>query len=142
MPRARVAHGALHRQHAAFPGRVERRLVLLGHVLAAHVVNAIHRFAPLRCYFWPGLSGRPVPIMESRVTRSASFSSLQPSVPAGRIGSTMKRVSAVESQTRISVSFGSLMPKSSSTPRGSFTARERYGADLYHTGGRPRTSHG
>ena len=46
--------------------------------------------------------------MESRVTRSASFSSLQPSVPAGRIGSTMKRVSAVESQTRTSVSFGSV----------------------------------
>ena len=39
--------------------------------------------------------------MLSRVTSLASFSSLQPSVPAGRIGSTMKRVSAVESQTRI-----------------------------------------
>jgi hypothetical protein len=63
--------------------------------------------------------------MQSRVTRSASFSSLQPSVPAGRIGSTMKRVSAVESHTRTSVSFGSEMPKSLSTPRGSFTARER-----------------
>ena len=46
--------------------------------------------------------------MESRVTRSASLSSLQPSVPAGRIGSTMKRVSAVESHTRTSVSFGSV----------------------------------
>jgi hypothetical protein len=33
--------------------------------------------------------GKPVPIMESRVTRSASFSSLQPSVPSGRTGSTM-----------------------------------------------------
>ena len=32
--------------------------------------------------------GKPVPIMESRVTSSASFSSLQPSVPAGRIGIT------------------------------------------------------
>ena len=49
-------------------------------------------------------SASPVPIMLSRVTSAASFSSLQPSVPAGRIGSTMKRVSAVESQTRISVS--------------------------------------
>ena len=29
VPRARVAHGALHRQHAALPRRVERRLVLL-----------------------------------------------------------------------------------------------------------------
>ncbi len=34
--------------------------------------------------------------MESRVTSSASCSSLQPSVPSGRIGSTRKRVSAVE----------------------------------------------
>ena len=58
-------------------------------------------------FTWAGLSGRPVPIIESRVTRSASLSSLQPSVPAGRIGSTMKRVSAVESHTRTSVSFGS-----------------------------------
>jgi hypothetical protein len=80
--------------------------------------------------------------MQSRVTRSASLSSLQPSVPAGRIGSTRKRVSAVESHTRTSVSFGSVMPKSSSTPRGSLTARERYGADLYQTGGKPSTSHG
>ena len=53
-------------------------------------------------------SARPVPIIESRVTSSASFSSLQPSVPAGRIGSTMKRVSAVESQTRIFVPSGSV----------------------------------
>src|SRR5436190_1469443 len=145
VPGAGVAHGALHRQHAAFPLGVKRRLVrfdldLAEAVHAAHVVNAVHYRAPL--WVWPGLSGRPVPIMESRVTRSASLSSLQPSVPAGRIGSTMKRVSAVESQTRISVSLGSLTPKSSSTPRGSFTARERYGADLYQTGGRPRTSHG
>jgi hypothetical protein len=63
--------------------------------------------------------------MQSRVTRVASLSSLQPSVPAGRIGSTMKRVSAVESQTRISVSAGSVTPKSASTPRGSITVRER-----------------
>jgi hypothetical protein len=66
-----------------------------------------------------------VPIIESRVTRSARRSSLHSSVPAGRIGSTRKRVSAVESQTRISVSFASFTPKSASTPRGSLTARER-----------------
>src|SRR4051812_29258266 len=124
VPGSRVAHGALHREDAAFPGRVEHRLIRLDldlaeAVHAAHVVNAVHHFTSL------GLSGRPVPIIESRVTRSASFSSLQPSVPAGRIGSTMKRVSAVESQTRTSVSFGRATPKSSSTPRGSFTARER-----------------
>jgi hypothetical protein len=43
---------------------------------------------------------------------------------------------------RISVSFGNSTPKSFSTPRGSDTARERYGADLYQTGGRPSTGHG
>src|SRR6201991_5036597 len=87
-------------------------------VHAAHVMHAVHDGAP-------GSLGKPVPIMESRVTRSASFSSLQPSVPLGRIGNTRKRVSAVESQTRISVSLGRLTPKSLSTPRGSLTARER-----------------
>src|SRR5215211_5242858 len=119
VPGAGVAHGALHRQHAAFPLRVKRRLVLFDLDLteavgAAHVVNAIHHLAPLCGWpvVWPGLSGRPVPIIESRVTRSASLSSLQPSVPAGRMGSTMKRVSAVESHTRNSVSFGSDTPKS------------------------------
>src|SRR6195256_552079 len=102
---------------------MKHRLVRLGldlaeAVHAAHVVHAIHDGAP-------GVFGKPVPIMESRVTSSASCCSLQPSVPAGRIGSTRKRVSAVESQTRISISFGRLTPKSASTPRGSFTARER-----------------
>src|SRR5689334_7651278 len=87
-------------------------------VHAAHVVHAVHDGAP-------GVLGKPVPIIESRVTSAASCSSLHPSVPAGRIGSTRKRVSAVESHTRISVSFGSVTPKSLSTPRGSFTARER-----------------
>ncbi len=72
-----------------------------------------------------GVSASPVPIMELRVTSAASLSSLQPSAPAGRIGTTMKRVSAVESHTRISVSAGSVTPKSASTPRGSITARER-----------------
>src|SRR5437868_15478472 len=85
---------------------------------AAHVVHAIHDGAP-------GVFGNPVPIIESRVTSSASCCSLHPSVPSGRIGSTRKRVSAVESQTRISVSFGRLTPKSARTPRGSFRARER-----------------
>src|SRR5215469_18821349 len=97
------------------------RLVLLGldfaeAVHAAHIVNAVHHAT---CF------ANPVPIMLSRVTRLASFSSLQPSVSAGRIGKTMKRVSAVESQTRMAVSAGRVTPKSASTPRGSFTARER-----------------
>ena len=49
---------------------------------AAHVLRAVHQATSCGCF------GRPVPIMLSRVTRSASRSSLQPSVPAGRIGST------------------------------------------------------
>src|SRR5436309_8904476 len=102
---------------------MEHRLVWFGLDLAetihaAHVVHAIHDGAP-------GVFGNPVPIIESRVTSSANCCSLQPSVPLGRIGSTRKRVSAVESHTRISVCLGKVMPKSASTPRGSFTARER-----------------
>src|SRR5205085_3531284 len=133
-------HGARQRRRARLPLGVEHRLVRLDldldeAVHAAHVMHAVHGGAP-------GVFGKPVPIIESRVTSSVSFSSVQPSVPFGRIGNTRKRVSAVESHTRISVSFGSVMPRSASTPRGSFTARERYGAALYQTGGRPSTSHG
>src|SRR5499427_318977 len=132
---------AVHRHHPRFPRGMENRFVRLRldfaePVHAAHVVDAVH--ATPSC----GRLGRPVPIMESRVTRLASRSSLQPSVLAGRAGSTRNRVSAVESHTRISVSFGRATPKSARTPRGSFTARDRYGADLYQTGGKPSTSHG
>src|SRR6516165_1335981 len=121
---ARSPQRAHHRQHAALPFRVEHRLIglrldLAKAVHAAHVVHAIHDGAP-------GVFGKPVPIMESRVTRSASRSSPQPSVPSGRMGSTRKRVSAVESQTLISVSAGRLTPNSARTPRGSFTERDRY----------------
>src|ERR1700722_8362403 len=117
------AHRANHREHAAFPFLVKGRLIRLSldlaeAVHAAHVVHAVHDGDP-------GVLGKPVPIMESRVTSSTSCSSLQPSVPLGRIGSTRKRVSAVESHTLISISFDRLTPKSASTPRGSFTARER-----------------
>src|SRR5579872_2393733 len=116
-------HRADHRQHAALPFFVKWPLVgfdfdLAETIHAAHVVHAVHEGAP-------GVLGNPVPIIESRVTSSASCSSLQPSVPLGRIGNTRKRVSAVESHTLISVSLGSVTPKSASTPRGSFTARER-----------------
>src|SRR5690606_37398272 len=91
------AHGAgrdVDRQHALFPAAMEDGLVRLGHDraethLAAEIMGAVHAASSTR--------GRPVPIMESRETMLASFSSLQPSVPAGRIGMTMKRVSAVES---------------------------------------------
>ena len=66
-----------------------------------------------------------MPIIESRVTSDASFSSDQPSVAAGRIGSTMNRVSAVESHTLTFASSGKVTPKSASTLRGSLTVRER-----------------
>src|SRR5215510_9860245 len=120
IPGTSVCHGSLHSEHAALPRSVKHRLVLFDldfaeAVHAAHIVHAVHQRFSL------GFLGRPVPIMESRVTSSASFSSLQPSVPAGRIGNTRKRVSAVESQTRISISFGSEMPKSLSTLRGFLT---------------------
>src|SRR5262249_49786813 len=127
VPHLGVAHGAVERERPPFPLAVERRLVRFRlhrteTLRAAHVVDAVHAAS--------GPLASPVPIMESRVTSVASFSSLQPSVPAGRSGSTMKRVSAVESQTRIWVDVGSVTPKSASTPRGSITAREREGADL------------
>src|SRR5580698_6182795 len=104
-PDARVTEGAIERHRATFPWGVEHRLVLLRlnlteAVHAAHVVNAVHHAASCAC------CGKPVPIMQSRVTSAASLSSLQPSVPAGRIGNTMKRVSAVESHTRTSVPAG------------------------------------
>ena len=77
VPSAGIGHGPLQREHASFPGRVERRLVCLGHDLAepvhaSHVVNAIHHATSC------GLFGKPVPIMQSRVTSEASRSSLHP----------------------------------------------------------------
>src|SRR5450631_3640388 len=99
VPQAEIAHGAVHREDAAFPRRVEHRLVGLRldrteALHAAHVVDAVHVAALFATWFATsaGVSARPVPIMALRVTRLASFSSLQPSVPAGRIGTTMKRV--------------------------------------------------
>ena len=55
----------------------------------AHIMSFV--FA-LRCGHQPpssdGAVGRPVPIIQSRVTQPASSSSLRPSVPSGRMGST------------------------------------------------------
>src|SRR5688572_9325877 len=66
----------------ALPCLMKRRLVAFGvdcaePVHAAQVVNRVHFAETL-----------PTPIMESRVTSAASCSSLIPSVPAGRSGST------------------------------------------------------
>ncbi len=86
-PGAEDADGAAHRQHAPLPSMMKHRLVGLGldlaePVHAAHIVDAVHQATSL------GFFGRPVPIMQSRVINLASCASLQPSVPAGRIGTT------------------------------------------------------
>src|SRR5208337_3918550 len=124
-PEAGGAHRSLHRQHALFPVGVKDRLVRLGldrakAVHAAHIVDRVGH-AAASC----GDFARPVPTMLSRVTSVASASSPHPSVPAGRIGTTRKRVSAVESQIRISAPGGKVTPNSASTPLGSITVRER-----------------
>ena len=67
-PGADHAHGAVEREAAAFPRVVKDRLVLFRldfaeAVHAAHVVNAVHYAASA------GFFGRPVPIMQSRVTK-------------------------------------------------------------------------
>src|ERR1700710_1421934 len=103
---------------------------------ATHVLRTVHQAFSFGDFAWP------VPIMLSRVTRFASSSSLQPSVCGGRIGTTKYLISAVESHTRMAVVSGSVTPKSCSTPRGSLTAFDRYGAALYHAGGSPRTGQG
>src|SRR5262249_14967515 len=105
-------------------------------VHSAHVVYAVHAFAP------PGAATLAVPIIEFRVTSAASSCSVMFPVPAGRSGKTRYRISAVLSHTRISTSSASSVPNSRRTPRGSITARDRYGADLYQTGGKPSTGHG
>ena len=75
--------------------------------------------------------------MESLVTTSTSLSSGQPSVEGGCTGSTMYRVSAVVSHTRISISGGRSSPISRSTVRDSRTTRARYSKSLYQSGGSP-----
>src|SRR4051794_27861293 len=82
------AHRKGQTESPALPIRVEPGLVglRLDRAEAHHapkILRAIHEAPTLS-----ELSAKPVPIMESRVTRSASASSLQPSVPSGRIGTT------------------------------------------------------
>src|SRR5918994_2003288 len=90
-----------------------------------------------------GVRGSPTPIMESRVTRAASSSSDNPSVPSGRSGSTKYRISALLSHTRTSTASSMSRPNSSfNTLRGSITARERYWGYLYQLGGNPSTGQG
>src|SRR5207244_10299090 len=74
IPQAGAAHRQRQRKRAALPCFVKSRLVGLGRdrseiLHAAHVVHAVHaRSASSRTGGW----GRPIPIMESRVTSAAS----------------------------------------------------------------------
>src|SRR5467141_647176 len=142
VPLAPGCHGAPQREEPALPRGVKHRLVLLilngAHpVHPAHVMYAVHVGFPSR-----RAVTLATPTIASRVTNAASASTLSFSVPAGRSGSTRYRNSAVLSQTRTSTSSPRSTPNSRNTPRGSITERERYGADLYQTGGRPSTGHG
>ena len=88
IPHSCTTHGKRQRKSAPLPIGVKWRLAVLTHDRAeilhtAHVVDAVHAACLVSADF-----GKPVPIIESRVTSEASSSSLQPSVPAGRIGNT------------------------------------------------------
>src|SRR5689334_8066680 len=89
VPLAPRADQPVERKDARFPACVEDRLVLLQldgphAVHAAHIVDAVHNLPRT----W-GADTLATPIIESRVTRSASCSSPSVSVPAGRSGMTM-----------------------------------------------------
>src|SRR6185312_10171921 len=88
-----------------------------------------------------GLNASAVPIRLSRVTNVASSSSLQLSVPAGRRGSTIHRMSDVLSCTRTAIFVGTCRSNiCPSVPRGSRTIFWRYSSLLYHQGVSPRRS--
>src|SRR5205823_12651864 len=113
---ARVAGGVrLHHPHALADVKTVRRLGC-GH---AHL-GTLHS----GCASAAGVKAGAVPTRLSMVTSRASSSSLQPSVPAGRRGSTIQRTSLVLSRTRTSTLSGSCrLNRSASVPRGSRTMR-------------------
>ena len=91
VPPPQGARGQHKAEHAPLPGGVEDglfrfRLGVYGPqaVDAAQVVPAVHAPTPAA---W-GARTVSTPIMAFRVTMAASSSSLQPSVPSGRWGST------------------------------------------------------
>ncbi len=91
VPFAQRAGRGPQREDALFPVGVEDRLLRFADDRAeAHhpsqVLPAVHSAASDLTD--RGSSARPAPIIESRVTSAASRSSLKPSVPAGRIGTT------------------------------------------------------
>ena len=61
--------------------KVYRTSIRAEALLAAQVVHAVH-------VCLPSAYRRATPIIESRVTSAANWSAVQPSVPAGRIGTT------------------------------------------------------
>src|SRR5262249_7831355 len=80
------AHCQRERKGASLPEGMEHRFARLGTYRpkahhSAHVLRAVQECPS-------GALGNPVPIMLSRVTRLASSSSLHPSVPGGRSGTT------------------------------------------------------
>ena len=86
-PGAEGAAGERQPERALFPFGMEIGLVLFRRdraetMLAAKILRAVHCPSPTSL-------GSPVPIIESRVTRSASASSSKPSVPSGRSGMTI-----------------------------------------------------
>ena len=92
-----VAQRDRHAEDAPLPGRLEDQLAVLARhgQVVAEVLDALGRSSSLRrvsrgragrCAGAPTLA---TPIMASRVTSAASSSSVSPSVPAGRSGSTM-----------------------------------------------------
>src|SRR5205809_283600 len=88
VPLSQEAGGKRHAEHAAFPFVVEDRLVPLGNdgphpVHASEIVRAVHGRAA-----FAGEGTLATPIIALRVTSAANCSSLIPSVPAGRSGST------------------------------------------------------
>ncbi len=89
VPFAPRGQGPGERPDAPLPRFMEDRLVpFVVHsaqaVLTAHVVDAVHGRPPDA-----GSATRVTPTIVSRVTSAASASSLSPSLPAGRSGSTM-----------------------------------------------------
>ena len=91
IPHAGRTHRECQAHHPPLPVGVKQRLVGLWlhgteALHAAHVVRSVHAAPSVAVS--AGVSGSPVPIIESRVTSVARRASSQPSVPAGRSGMT------------------------------------------------------
>src|SRR5262245_38323110 len=133
----RIGDAAVQRgDDSALTPHVGWRARIAGGVRAFHPhavadLKAVHGLGHARLgtqrSFWARAAGSragAVPTRLSMVTSRASCSSLQPSVPAGRRGSTIQRTSLVLSWTRTSTPSGSRRSnRSASVARGSRTMR-------------------